>query len=161
MGLMFFAIFGGFGMITLRSGIAKMAKASAAYRNGVPVHAVVTDIGSSSYQVNNRSATVFHYQFFTNDVAVKGEHHSWAALDLEIGDTVTVLYDEANAPKHGGLTPSVLFAPEQFDASARVREQLERRHRASHPDVSLDLRHPSPAEETAASAPVEEKHEVW
>lgn len=142
MSLLFFAIFGGIGGVTLWLGLSRLNRAKQAYAHGDAVAGFISNIGSSSYSVNNRSATVFHYEYSVNGVTHQGEFHSWDALDLQPGTQISALVDPSDPSN------SVLFDPEQFSTAARIRTQLNAQQEKNR--VQLDF-----------SEEVEHQHQVW
>ena len=123
MAILFFAIFGGLGFGFLSTGLKRRSAARVAYREGVPAEALITSVGGSSYQVNGRSATVYHYEFAAGGQLHSGEHHSWDALDLNVGSTVVVLHSAEDPSKN------VMWDPNRHSVRELLRPQLVEQRR--------------------------------
>lgn len=113
-------VFGGFGVATAPKAHKMLGLRKEAYRHGVAHEALLIDVGRSTYEMNNRHANVYTYQYMVDGEIYTGRFDSWNALMLSLGDPLTVLV----SPDRPDV--SVVYNPDQYHPSYAAIATLRR-----------------------------------
>jgi len=92
MGVVFILVFGGVGFPLMEVGRRALKRSKAIYQRGRSCSGRLTDIGQSTYRVNQQRALIYKYSYRVDGREHDGEHHTWSRLALKVGDEIAVLY---------------------------------------------------------------------